>query len=455
MSKLRKIPSVDSLINTAAANDLIQKYGRNQTLLSIRKILENYRNHLSDFEVPISSELIMDRSREQLEETFKTTLLPVINATGVILHTNLGRAPLSQDTLNAMQIVGTSYSTLEFDLPRGKRGSRSMHVEQILCQLTGAESAFIVNNNASAILLVLSGLASRKRVIISRTQLIEIGGGFRIPDVLKRSGAKLVEIGATNQVHIYDYSEALLEPTSLVMHAHHSNFRIVGFASEPDIKEICKISHQHGVPVLDDLGSGTFIDTSLYGLPHEPTITESLLAGSDIVTFSGDKLLGGPQAGIILGRKNLIEKIKKHPLARAVRPDKFCLAGLNATLLHYLREEVEQKIPIWQMISKSSKEIYEIAFRWKEMIGFGKVESNRSTIGGGSLPEETLPTYVLSIPVRNPDKFLKELRGLEHPIIARIENDCILFDPRTVFDSQEKQIVDGIKSIFSQEINSE
>ena len=448
MSELRNIPSVDSLLNSSAANDLIQKYGRNQTLLSIRKTLDSYRNNLSGFEIPISSELIIDRSREQLEGIYKTTLIPVINATGVILHTNLGRAPLSQDAINAMQTVGTSYSTLEFDLPRGKRGSRSMHVEQILCHLTGAESAFIVNNNASAVLLVLSGLASHKRVIISRTQLIEIGGGFRIPDVLKRSGAKLVEIGATNQVHIYDYSEALMEPTNLVMHAHHSNFRIVGFASEPGIKEVCEISHQHGVPVLDDLGSGTFIDTSLYGLSHEPTITESLLAGSDIVTFSGDKLLGGPQAGIILGRKDLVERIKKHPLSRAVRPDKFCLAGLNATLMHYLREEAEQKIPIWQMISKTLKEISEIAFRWKEMIGFGEVESNQSTIGGGSLPEETLPTYVLSIQVKNPDQFLKKLRGLENPIIARIENDCILFDPRTVFDSQEKELIDGIKSIF-------
>lgn len=448
MSELRNIPSVDSLLKTSAANDLVQKYGRNQTLLSIRKVLDNLRNNLEGFEIPVSSELIIESSRQQLEGIYKSSLMPVINATGVILHTNLGRAPLSQDTIDAMQSIGTSYSTLEFDLHNGKRGSRSMHVEQILCHLTGAESAFIVNNNASAILLVLSSLSSQKRVIISRTQLIEIGGGFRIPDVMKRSGAKLVEIGATNQVHIYDYAEALQEPTSLVMHAHHSNFRIVGFTSEPGIKEICDLSHQHGVFVLDDLGSGTLIDTSQYGLSHEPTINESLLAGSDIVTFSGDKLLGGPQAGIILGNKNLIEKIKKHPLSRAVRPDKFCLAGLNATLMHYLREEAEQKIPIWQMISKSSKEISETAFRWKELIGLGNVESNRSTIGGGSLPEETLPTFVLSIQVKNPDQFLKKLREFKHPVIARIENNSVLFDPRTVFISQEKQLIDGIKSVF-------
>ena len=400
-----------------------------------------------------SKKFIFEQTKAKLIKVFSPTLISVINATGVILHTNLGRAPLSNETIQSMQTIGSSYNTLEYDLVNGKRGSRSIHAEEILKQLTGAEFATIVNNNASAVLLVLSSLANRKKVVISRTQLIEIGGGFRIPDVMKQSGAKLIEIGTTNRVHLRDYEEALQQPTALIMRAHHSNFKITGFTSEPDLKEICDLAHQFGIPVIDDLGSGTLIDTVKFGLTHEPTVFESLNSGVDIVTFSGDKLLGGPQAGIILGRKNLIEKIKKHPLARAIRPDKTCLAGLTSTLIHYLRNEAEIKIPVWQMISKTPKEIFDIANQWKEFLGFGEVTENRSTIGGGSMPGETLPTFVLSLAVKNPDYFLKQARLLNPPIIARIENDQVLLDPRTVFSTQEEQLLIALKSLLPEKFN--
>lgn len=383
-----------------------------------------------------------------LSDRFSPTLIPVINATGVILHTNLGRAPLSAETIQAMQSIGASYNTLEFNLSSGKRGSRSVHAEEILKQLTGAEAAIVVNNNAAAVLLVLSSLAKRRSVIIARSQLIEIGGGFRIPDVMKQSGAKLNEVGTTNRVRISDYELALQENSALVMRAHHSNFKIMGFTEEPELNEIVEISHHYGTPVVDDLGSGTLIDTSQFGLSHEPTILESVRAGADIISFSGDKLLGGPQAGIIIGKKELLQKIKKHPLARAIRPDKICLAGLTATLTHYLRDEAVDKIPIWQMISQTLLHMEERARSWQQKLQFGEVLPGRSTIGGGSLPEETLPTFVLAIQVPKPDSTMERLRMLNTPIIARLENNKILFDPRTVLPQQETAFISGVQTIL-------
>jgi L-seryl-tRNA(Ser) seleniumtransferase len=360
--------------------------------------------------------------------------LPVINATGVILHTNLGRAPLSNATIAAMKEAAENYSTLEYDLAKGQRGSRLIHAESVLQKLTGAEAAVVVNNNASAVLLVLSALAGKKRVVISRTQLIEIGGGFRVPDVMKQSGAKLVEVGATNKVHLSDYQDALHEPTALVMRAHRSNFKIVGFTEEPELREIVDVAHQANVPVVDDLGSGALLDTAKYGFAHEPTVQESLAAGVDLVCFSGDKLLGGPQAGIILGKKELIDKIKKHPLARAVRADKVCLAGIIATLLHYLKGEAEREIPIWRMMSLTLEQLKVRAEAWRDQLRYGEVIQSESTVGGGSLPDECISTYVLALEVKSPDKFLKKLREANPPIIARTENDKVLLDPRTVLN---------------------
>ncbi len=450
MTNFRSIPSVEQLLQTQLAAELIAAFGRPLTLQAIRSVLDEVRASVSkgaDLTLP-DREGILERASALLDNWTTPTLLPVINASGVILHTNLGRAPLSAATLRAMQAVGRGYSNLEFDLGTGKRGSRLIHAEAILKQLTGAQAALVVNNNAAAVLLMLAALANRRRVIIARSQLVEIGGGFRIPDVMKRSGAKLVEVGTTNRIHLSDYEQALEEPTALVMHVHRSNFKMLGFTEEPERKEIANLSHLAGVPFVDDLGSGTFLDTAKYGMAHEPTIQESLTAGADILCFSGDKLLGGPQAGIILGRADLIAKIKKHPLARAVRADKVCLAGITATLLHYLKDEAECEIPIWRMIATTPEEIKARAEGWKAELIAGEVVTGKSTIGGGSLPGENMPTFLLSLAVRSPDKFLEKLRNQQPPIIARTENDRVLLDPRTVLPEQEGALLVGLQNVL-------
>jgi L-seryl-tRNA(Ser) seleniumtransferase len=312
MSPLNQLPSIDHLLGLPKMDKLLEAYGRPLTLEACRAVLDQIRQDYIDSKAPLPDEHeIITRVRSQLEAWLKPSLVPVINAAGVVLHTNLGRAPLSQATRNAISEAAEGYTNLEFNLDTGKRGKRSVHASRILAQLAGVEAGFVVNNNAGAILLVLSALASGKKVIVSRSQLVEIGGGFRIPDVMRQSGAKLVEIGTTNRVHLYDYEGALENETiALVMVAHHSNFKVIGFHSEPDLHEIVATAHQHGVPVVHDLGSGALLDTAKYGLSHEPTVQESVKAGCDLVCFSGDKLLGGPQSGIIIGKKDLI---KTHP----------------------------------------------------------------------------------------------------------------------------------------------
>lgn len=448
MTSLRDLPSVEQLLQ--GATHLIETCGRPLTLDALRLTLDETRARFKrkpEAGLP-STEGILAQAESHLIAWTKPTLLPVINATGVILHTNLGRAPLSQATIAAMKAAAEDYSTLEYDLEKGQRGSRLTHAEAILQKLTGAEAAVIVNNNASAVLLVLSALASKKRVVISRSQLVEIGGGFRVPDVMKQSQAKLVEVGATNKVRISDYKDALAEPTGLVMRAHRSNFKIIGFTEEPALKEIVQVAHQANVPVVDDLGSGTLLDTAKYGFAHEPTVQESLAADVDLVCFSGDKLLGGPQAGIILGKKDLMDKIKKHPLARAVRADKTCLAGLTATLLHYLRDEAEREIPIWKMMSLTLDQLKVRAEAWRDELGQGQVIRSESTVGGGSLPDECVATYVLALNVKSPDAFLKKLREANPPVIARVENDAVLFDPRTVLN--DEALLSVLKSLLSE-----
>ena len=446
MKSLRNLPAIEQLLQ--ASGDLIAAYGRPLTLDALRTTLDDVRARFKqDPELALPSQAeILSLAESRLISWTKPTLIPVINATGVIIHTNLGRAPLSKATIAAMQVAAQGYSNLEYDLDKGKRGSRLIHAESVLQKLTGAEAAVVVNNNASAVMLTLAALSNRKRAIIARSQLVEIGGGFRVPDVMKQSGAKLVEVGATNRVHLHDYEEALIEPTGVVMRAHRSNFKIIGFTEEPDLKEIVDVAHKTGVIVVDDLGSGTFLDTAKYGLAHEPTIGESLAAGVDVVTFSGDKLLGGPQAGIIVGRADLIAKIKRHPLARAVRADKVALAGITATLLHYLKDEAEREIPVWQMISMTREQVKVRAEAWRDAIGQGVVTESESTVGGGSLPGESLPTFVLALDVKSPDTFLSKLRRANPPLIARTENDRVLLDPRTVLPEQESDFLRVIKA---------
>ena len=444
----RSLPSVDRLLNSVSAKPLLETYGRPLTLQAIRESLDLTRSSIQEGKNSVSEDEILERANGLLRDWTAPSLVPVINATGVILHTNLGRAPLSNAARQAMNEASYAYSNLEYQLIKGSRGKREMHSEELLCQLTGAEAAMVVNNNAAAVLLVLTGLAKRKSVLISRSQLIEIGGGFRIPDVMKQSGAKLLEVGTTNRTHLRDFEEALDDRTALIMQAHHSNFRIIGFTTEPSLEELVKIGNEHNIPVVHDLGSGSLFDTIDFGLGHEPTIQESLAAGVSVVTFSGDKLLGGPQAGILIGKKTFIDKLRKHPLARAIRPDKLCLAALAATLRHYLLDEAIDEIPIWKMIAAGENELKKRASNWAQDIGFGDVVQGKSTVGGGSLPEETLTTWLLSLSVKSPNAFAKKLRSWKVPIISRVEDDRVKLDPRTVLPEQETDLLDAVRSLI-------
>ena len=378
------------------------------------------------------------------------SLRPVINATGVIIHTNLGRAPLSDAAIEAMQSAA-AYSNLEYDLEAGVRGSRYVHASAILRQVTGCEDALVVNNNAAALVLVLAALAGGKDVVLSRGQSVEIGGGFRIPDVMRQGGVRLVEVGTTNRTYLRDYAEAITENAALLMRVHASNFRIIGFTTSPLVGELAELAHERGLLMVDDVGSGTLLDTTRYGLASEPMVQASIKAGADLVLFSGDKLLGGPQCGVIAGRRDAVALLRRHPLARALRVDKITLAGLEATLLHYLKGEAETHIPVWRMISMREADVKVRADAWSSSLESMGVECSviegKSTIGGGSLPGETLPTWLVSVRPGHPEDrggaadaggLASRLRSdAAVPVIGRVEEGALLLDPRTVLPRQE------------------
>lgn len=448
MTDLRSLPSVDQLLQTEEVNQWISSYGRPLTLDAIRSVLDKVRLRYAEASTIPDRESLLEQVGLKLQNWTAPTLRDVINATGVILHTNLGRAPLSEAALDAIRSVASGYSTLEYDLRKGKRGTRLVHVEALLKRITGVSAALVVNNNAAAVMLALTALARRRAVVIARTQLVEIGGGFRVPDVMKQSGARLVEVGTTNRVHLADYESVLDESPVMILRAHRSNFRIIGFTTEPSLAELASLARRVGIPLVDDLGSGSLLDTSRFGLGHEPMVQESLAQGADLVCFSGDKLLGGPQAGIIVGRADLVAKLKKHPLARAIRADKLCLAGLSATLLHYLKDEAAQEVPVWRMIAMPTEQIRERAQNWVEVIGHGEVINGESTVGGGSLPGETLPTFTLALRVRSPNRFIARLRESHPAIIARLEDDRVVLDPRTVLPEQDGALLDGLRRVY-------
>jgi len=387
-----------------------------------------------------------------LQEEQQPRLRSVINATGVIINTNLGRAPLSQEALQAVQYVSHNYSNLEYELTSGERGSRHSHVAELLRELTDAEAAVVTNNNASAVFLSLSALAAGREVIISRGQLVEIGGGFRVPDVMRQSGCRLVEVGTTNRTHIRDYEEALSERTALFLSVHPSNFLITGFTESAPVSALAELAHKHELLVMEDLGSGCLLNSEHYGLAHEPTPQESIAAGADVVCFSGDKLLGGPQAGIIVGKAEIIARVARHPLMRAVRIDKMTLAALEATLRHYQRGQAETHIPVWRMISAHPEKIACRAVQWVSWLQsngiVARTQTGESTIGGGSLPGETLPTTLLALDAAyvplSLDELAKCLRMRQTPIITRILRDTLLLDPRTVFEEQDDEVVHAL-----------
>lgn len=431
----------------------VSLYGRDLVVEALRAAQEALREALLRGEAITDLEkAALAYAERHLAEVTQPTLRPVINATGVVLHTNLGRAPLSEAVLAAMHAVGEGYSNLEFDLIEGRRGSRYVHAEALLCRLTGAEAALVVNNNAGAVLLALAALTAGREVIISRGQLVEIGGGFRIPEVMAQSGAHLVEVGTTNRTYLRDYEGAVTERTAALMRVHASNFRLTGFVAQPALEELAALAHRRGLWLFDDLGSGTLLDTAPLGLAHEPTIQESLAAGADLVTFSGDKLLGGPQAGFIVGRRDLIERLRRFPLTRALRVDKTTLAGIQANLLHYLKGEALQKIPIWQMLSLSAEEIEERARAFVNALGPLGAECDlwpgRSMIGGGSLPEESLPTTLIALPPGEAEAQARALRLGDPPVVARILEGRVVLDLRTVLPREECILAQRVRQVI-------
>ncbi|MHB8627581.1 MAG: L-seryl-tRNA(Sec) selenium transferase [Aggregatilineales bacterium] len=438
----RPLPSVDALLRDVP--DLSAAYGHGRTVEAIRRALIEAREILkSGNGAPSHAELL---SRVRTSIRIESAPRRVINATGVIIHTNLGRATLSDAAQQAVFDAASGYSALEYDLESGGRGKRETHVEALLTMLTGAEAATVVNNNAAAMLLTLTALAQSRAVIVSRGQLVEIGGGFRVPDVLVQSGARLIEVGTTNRTRIADFERAITPDTAALLRVHSSNFKQIGFVEQPTLAELAAVAHSHGLLAIDDLGSGALLDTAPFGLEHEPTPGESLTADFDVVTLSGDKLLGGPQAGIIVGKRESIEAIKRHPLARAVRIDKLDLAALIATLDHYRYGEALTHIPVWRMIALSPETIRARAEAWAAHIGAqASVIPVRSTIGGGSLPGETLPSYALALKVPTIETFMARLRLSTPPVIGRIANDRALFDPRTVFESQDTALIAAIE----------
>ena len=441
----RSIPKVDIILEYEAIQASIEKYGREIVIDAIRVEMDELRKFIGtcDSEEAAKEAIanIVASIVKRADKMMQPNMRKVINATGTILHTNLGRAPISKEHMAHIAEIATGYSNLEYNLEAGKRGERYSHFEELLCKITGAEAAMAVNNNAAAVMLILSSLGKGGEVIVSRGELVEIGGKFRIPDVMEQSGAKLVEIGTTNKTHFSDYEEAINENTAALLKVHTSNYRIVGFTESVGIDELVPLAREREIPVIEDLGSGVLIDLSKYGITYEPTVQDSIRAGADVVSFSGDKLLGGPQAGIIIGKKKYIDKMKKNQLTRALRIDKFTAATLEVVLQEYLSEErAIQKLPVLQMITKSveevekeAKELLQVLEDLELPVELG-IENCESQIGGGSLPLERIPSKALTIkPTKISTAELEErMRFLPVPIIPRTLNDKILLDVRTI-----------------------
>jgi L-seryl-tRNA(Ser) seleniumtransferase len=444
--QFRNLPSVARVLESEGLAEVAAVYRPDWVADLVRQQLQMARQHVRQGGAAPTVEQISGAVCATIRNITQPVPRPVINATGVIIHTNLGRSPLSRAATEAAVAAAQGYSDLELDLNTGRRGSRQAHLQALVRELTGAEAALVVNNNAAAVLLGLTALAQGKEVIVSRGEAVEIGGGFRVPDVLAQSGCILVDVGTTNRTYGRDYAEAITQHTGALLKAHASNFRVQGFTAEVRPEELVQLGAERGIPVLYDVGSGALLNTEKYGLAHEPTPQESVAAGVGLTFFSGDKLLGGPQAGIVAGRRDLVQRLERHPLARAVRIDKLSLASLVATLVHYLRQEAESEIPIWRMIAATPQQIKHRAAAWLSALDArGTVEPTRSAVGGGSLPGETLPTYALVLDCGEieggADALTRRLRSGDPPVVARIENDQVYLDPRTVLPEEEGRLL--------------
>jgi L-seryl-tRNA(Ser) seleniumtransferase len=463
----------DYLRSLSSVNDLLQAFTHAQgtsggiprtiAVESIRVVVDGVREAIQAArdeaeleEIKTDVDDLLPLVEEEVRERLQSHLRRVVNATGVVLHTNLGRSILPPEALESIRAAAGAYSNLELDLETGERGSRHSHVEQLLCELTGAEAAMAVNNNAGAVLLALTTHARGREVVVSRGQLIEIGGSFRIPEVMEQSGARLVEVGATNRTRISDFRAAVGEETAMLMRAHPSNYRIIGFTEETPLAEMSALAQERGLVLLDDLGSGVLIDLARFGLPPEPTPTQSLKEGADLVTFSGDKLLGGPQAGIVVGRKDLVHAMSRHPLARALRIDKLTLAALEAVLRLYLEpDEVAGRVPTLVMLTLPPEELKRRARKLAKGIGAAadafevEVVEDSSQAGGGSLPATLIPTWVASVtsPSLTANQLEERLRASNPPVIVRIHEDRVLLDPRTLAEDEYELILSAFSSI--------
>lgn len=458
----RNIPKVDLLLEESAIQEMIARYGRETVMESIREEMDELRafigNCEDEEEAKRQIELLPTHIVMRTEKMHRPNIRSVINGTGTILHTNLGRAPISREHMQYISAIATGYSNLEYNLEAGRRGERYSHFEKLLCKLTGAEAAMAVNNNAAAVMLILSTMAKGGEVIVSRGELVEIGGKFRIPDVMEQSGATLVEVGTTNKTHLSDYENAVTEETKALLKVHTSNYRIVGFTDTVGIDELIPLSKEKDIPVIEDLGSGVLIDLSKYGLTYEPTVQESIRKGADVVCFSGDKLLGGPQAGIIIGKKKYIDQMKKNQLTRALRIDKFTATALEVVLQEYLCEEKAiQNVPVLRMITKPLEEVAKDAKSLCRILKNRKVRAEvlvepcESQIGGGSLPLERIPSMAVTIRPENMTtaELEERMRHLEVPIIGRTMNDKIYLDARTLDRQWFQTAADGLGEVLS------
>ncbi len=451
----RSLPSVERIL--FELGDVAANGGHAAALQAARDAIAAARETLTWKGEAPPFDAIAEDARQRLAALERPSLRRVINASGVILQTNLGRAPLSAPARRAMEEAARGYTNLEFDLDAGNRGSRHEHVRELIRRTTGAEDGIVVNNNAAALFMVLQVFAFEREVIVSRGQAVELGGGFRIPDVLRQSGAQLVEVGTTNRTYARDYADAVTPETAAVLRVHTSNFRVVGFVHEPSAREMAVIASERGILLLDDLGSGCLLDTSQFGMEREPTVQESLRDGADLALFSGDKLLGGPQCGIIAGRTDLVEKLRRHPLARALRVDKLTIAALNATLLSYAKGLAVDEVPVWSMVAADNDRVRARAASWAEAAGeHARVVAATTMVGGGSLPGQGVPTWVVEVSVPGVERLHQLLRTGEPAIVGRIERGALMLDPRTVGEDDDGDVKGVLhRCISMREFNAE